>query len=45
LIVQPAPRIIRAPEKKRAVVDSTAVHGTAAYEAAMRVEKKHGKKR
>ena len=45
LIVQPAPRIMRAPAKKHSEVVRTGSGGAAVYEAAIRVENKQGKKR
>jgi hypothetical protein len=45
LIVQPAPRIIKAPLKKHNVVARTGRGAAAVYEAAINVEKRQGKKR
>ena len=44
-MVQPAPRIIRAPLKKQSDVVKTGSGAEAVYEAARRVEKRQGKKR
>lgn len=43
--MQPAPRIIKAPLKKHNAVVKTGKGAEAVYEAAIKVEKRQGKKR